>query len=289
MSSSILFLPYYINQERLLDIDSILNGGYTEYSELSNTLSENIGKEAKGKASFFSGFRVFKVGTDVEGSIEKTDEKLSGNTKRIVQTATSMLSNVYTHLDSKGLFTPIREAQVGSFICEKVNLKINSAKDIMDQQVEMLKFVNSIPGASSKDDKKQFSDYSKMLKTMINVFPGEEIIDERDDYALFGIINENHLYQASKADIIDVELTCIGQVKRIFEDGTSLMKNTIFSRINDQDTKKAVVDFANSLSLDGFFNFDSVAITEIKNKPVYQIEVLALYQEVSLKKVIEDE
>lgn len=281
MSDYNLFLPYYINQERLLDIDSILNGGYTEYSELSNSLSENNGKDIKGKASFFSGFRVFKVGADVESSFDKSEEKQVGKTKRIVQTATSMLSNVHFQLSSRELLTPISEAKVGSFICEKVNLKINSAKDIMDQQAEMLKFVESIPGYSSKADKKQISDYSKLLKSMISVFPGEEIVDDRKDYAIFGTINENHLYQASKADIIDVELTCLGQVKRIYANGTTLMKNSIFSRINDAATKKSVIEFANSLSLDGFYNFDSVAIAEIKGKPVYQIEIIALYQEAS--------
>ena len=31
-----LFFPYYINQSRLLDIYAILNGGYSEYAEITN-------------------------------------------------------------------------------------------------------------------------------------------------------------------------------------------------------------------------------------------------------------
>ena len=30
-----LFFPYYINQSRLLDIYAILNGGYSEYAEIT--------------------------------------------------------------------------------------------------------------------------------------------------------------------------------------------------------------------------------------------------------------
>ena len=34
-----LFFPYYINQSRLLDIYAILNGGYSEYAEITTSIS----------------------------------------------------------------------------------------------------------------------------------------------------------------------------------------------------------------------------------------------------------
>ena len=33
-----LFFPYYINQGRLLDIYAILNGGYSEYTEITTAI-----------------------------------------------------------------------------------------------------------------------------------------------------------------------------------------------------------------------------------------------------------
>lgn len=33
-----IFFPYYVNQGRLLDICAILNGGYSEYSELQSPM-----------------------------------------------------------------------------------------------------------------------------------------------------------------------------------------------------------------------------------------------------------
>ena len=41
-----LFFPYYVNQSRLVDIYSILNGGYSEYSEITTAVSAEKSKGA---------------------------------------------------------------------------------------------------------------------------------------------------------------------------------------------------------------------------------------------------
>ena len=40
-----LFFPYYVNQERLLDIYAILNGGYSEFSEVTASTSTKKDKK----------------------------------------------------------------------------------------------------------------------------------------------------------------------------------------------------------------------------------------------------
>lgn len=41
-----IFFPHYVNQSRLLDVYAIINGGYSEYSEITSTL--NTEKTKKG-------------------------------------------------------------------------------------------------------------------------------------------------------------------------------------------------------------------------------------------------
>ena len=44
-----IFIPYYINQSRLLDIYAIINGGYSEYSEITSTINTENNKKANGE------------------------------------------------------------------------------------------------------------------------------------------------------------------------------------------------------------------------------------------------
>ena len=47
-----LFFPYYVNQERLLDIFAILNHGYSEFSEVSVSSKTEKNKKDAAEASF---------------------------------------------------------------------------------------------------------------------------------------------------------------------------------------------------------------------------------------------
>ena len=79
-------------------------------------------------------------------------------------------------------------------------------------------------------------------------------------------------------DIIDTELKCLAQVKRIYPEGTELMKNTIFSKFRDKKAKQVFIDKMSSFSEQDFYDFDVVVIPTIEEKPVYQVEIIALYQ-----------
>lgn len=56
------------------------------------------------------------------------------------------------------------------------------------------------------------------------------------------------------------------------------MKNTTFTRIKDANMKKAFIEAMMGLSNQETYDFDVVAIPSIHGKPVYQIEIIALYQ-----------
>ena len=71
---------------------------------------------------------------------------------------------------------------------------------------------------------------------------------------------------------------CLAQVKRVFPDGTELMKNTIFTKVKDVAAKEKLISAVSQLVDGTIFDFEATAVPSIKGKPVYQIEIIALYQ-----------
>ena len=66
-----LFFPYYINQSRLLDIYAILNGGYSEYSEITTTVSVQKSKSGKVDGQANGGFKLVNLGGTLSGNLER--------------------------------------------------------------------------------------------------------------------------------------------------------------------------------------------------------------------------
>lgn len=56
------------------------------------------------------------------------------------------------------------------------------------------------------------------------------------------------------------------------------MKNTIFTKIKDVSAKQAFIDSLAKIAEGDLFDFEAVAISSINTKPVYQLEIIALYQ-----------
>lgn len=275
----ILFFPYYVNQSRLLDIYAILNGGYSEYEEISVINTKSDKKEVKGQVSASAGFKIFKISGGSEVGAEKDRSSSEGSSTKKVQTVTSILSIVIDSLNNKNRLRPVDEANTGSFILIPVNLKINSVKNMFDELTEIIDLVDVAKKAGAKIenfnlDKSQYKAITNSIKTIFN---GQEILYENDNYAVFGNIYDENLYQATLDDIIDSNLMCLAQIKRVFPEGTELMRNTVFNKVKDKSIKSQFSDIMNSFG-DDSFSFRSTSVLSISDKPVYQIEIIALYQ-----------
>lgn len=181
-------------------------------------------------------------------------------------------------MSEKGYLLEINNAKPGNFICVDVSLSINSINNMIEEVEEIVKLLESIKKIDSSiniPDKSKMKDLKNVVKVL---FGGQEVLFQKEDYAILSSVNENNLYQSSLNDIIDTELKCLAQVKRIYPKGTELMKNTIFSKFKDKKTKNSFIDKMTSFSKQDFYNFDVVVIPSIEEKPVYQIEIIALYQ-----------
>ena len=275
-----LFFPYYVNQGRLLDIYAILNGGYSEYAEITTAISNEKTHSGKAEVNGNGGFKLFNFGTTLGGSIDNVNAQSTENKEKRVQTVTSVLSMVMNILSSKGYLRDIMQSRPGDFVRIPVNLSINSIKALMTELSEVIALSDSASkqckGTGNNGiSKKEVDNLVKQVKTL---FDGEEIIFETEDYAIIGSITDNCLYQGSRSDLIGTELMCLAQVKRVFPEGTELMKNTVFSKMKDESIKQGIIDSMANLSSTGNYEFSAVAVPSIKGKPVYQLEIIALYQ-----------
>lgn len=275
-----LFFPYYINQGRLLDIYAILNNGYSEYSEITTAVNEENSKSRRGEANGTGGFKLFNFGASVSAQFDKKGVEQNEHKEKKVQTVTSVLSIVKSSLEERGYLKNILESASGDFVCIPVVLKINSIKSLLIEISEILKLTENMKecGVEVEGAIKDKKDIDKMLKAIQVLFGGEEILFETETYAIIGNIFDSHLYQAIRADIINTKLTCLAQVKRVFPNGTELMKNTMFTKIRNVEAKESLISAISKLVDGNVFDFETTVVPSIKNKPVYQLEIIALYQ-----------
>ena len=275
-----ILFPYYINQSRLLDIYSILNGGYSEYEEITTNVVSEKNKSGKAELSISGGFKLFNIGGQASAEVCDKDGTSNENREKKVQTVTSILSTVIRMFTKEGYIKDIKEANTGNFVCLPVNLQINSIKYLFSEFSTLIKLMDEMRkinidiGISSKEIK----EFDKFMKTFQIMFEGEEIIYEENNFAIVGNIIDTNLYQAVRSDLIDTELKCFAQIKRVFPEGTELMKNTIFSKIMDADAKISLIDTMRDIACSNDFSFEATAVPSIKGKPVYQLEIIALYQ-----------
>ena len=275
-----LFFPYYINQSRLLDIYAILNGGYSEYAEITTGVSTEKTKSGKFNGQASGGFKLVNLGGTLNGELAKTNGESRENREKKVQTITSILSMVKSSLADKGYLVDLLKAEPGNFVCLPVNLQINSIKSLLAEMTDILKLINNMQkvGVQIQWNKQDIKKYEDFLKSIQILFAGEEILFKTDEFAITGNILDENLYQGNRSDLINVNLTCLAQVKRVFPNGTELMKNTIFTKIKDANAKDKLITSMQSLTSGEIFDFEAKAVSSIKNKPVYQLEIIALYQ-----------
>lgn len=275
-----VFFPYYVNRGRLFDIYSVLNYGYAEYEEITQTDTIAKQKNDKGQVSIEAGFKLFKFGGTAGDEKTQKDEKGQQHTIKRVQTIASMLRLVIDEMREQKLLQDISSAKEGDFIeLENISFQLNSLKTLIGEIDEVVKIIDLMPNngldATTKKSVKDYANISKAIKTLGN---GEEAVYESNDFALVGTIFDECLYQSVKSDLICSPFSCLVQIKRIYPEGTTLMKNTIFNHIRDQKMKKTFIDAINALLKSKEMSFDSSVISEITGKKVYQIEIIAMYK-----------
>lgn len=277
MNKSRPFTPYYINQNRLFDLYSILNRGYSEYEEI--TIQSSDAKKATGKVDTTAsgGFKLIKISGGVEGECEHKELQSSGTTIKRVQTVTSILGNVLEEMATKKYIQKIGDCKQDDFFEGTVNFTLNSLKKLLDILKDIVGLTASMSsiGVTAKIPytKKQIEDITKAFTFL---FGGLEVFYETDEYAVIANLNENCLYLSNLDDILNTDIFCFGQIKKIYPNGTNLLKNTTFSRFKSAESKNDFISKIAELSNNDTLELGITAKAEIEGKKVYEVEIISL-------------
>ena len=289
-----VFFPYYVNQPRLIDLFSLLNDGYSEYEEISVNSDKGVKTGKRADAQIQGGFKLFNLGGNAGVSREKNVSASRASTEKRVQTVPSMLGLTIKAMKTRGLlivegFESPENITTGAFVLPYVKLKINSVKSFMTEMEDLLKLANNMTAFASdqvngkRSAKNTDLDQMKTMNEVVKQLVGtEEVISLSDKFALVGNIYDDNLYQASRQDLIGTDLRCLAQVKRIFIDGAPLLRNTMFAKLNNPKAKEEFVKTFERFSDGDVYNFEATVVTQIQNKPVYELELVALYLETQL-------
>ena len=275
-----LIIPYYVNQGRLLDIYSILNHGYEEYEEITTSISSENMKEGKASVNGGLDFKIFKFGGNVSGTNTAKDGGEQAIKSKKVQTVTSLLEAVLSNLSQKKILKTLPSNDEGAFIEIPVKFQYNSLIGLIEQIEELLNLQTSISAitgksSNSKTTQKQIGDIKKSFKIL---FGGMEVVYDSGDYAIIGKILDNNMYMSNKEDLVNTSLKCFCKIKKVYLNGTNLMKNTIFTRLKDKSLKDGLVNLVKEMGDNKSYSFEVTAISEINDKPVYEVEIIALYK-----------
>lgn len=274
-----LFFPYYVNKGRLLDIYAILNQGYSEYEEITSSIASEKQKVDKGEMSIGASFKLFNFGGTASDEKTKTNTENNQSTEKKIQTITSTLKIVLDEMRDKKYLCSLEESEDGDFVeLNSISFQINSIKMLIDEIEEILKLYGDLKAFNSREIKTAVGQFKNVSKTIRTMFNGEEVLFETEDYAIVGNIFDEFIYQSIKSDLINSKYRCLCQIKRIYPEGTSLMRNTIFSKIKDKSYKDNVITAVQEVCSENGYEFNSTAIAAIENKKVYEIEIIALYK-----------
>lgn len=75
MKNDNLFLPVYINKDRLLDINSILFDGYSDFSEMTLESNNNTKKNNNSNINGSAGMKIFNLSSDIQDAQVDTQTK----------------------------------------------------------------------------------------------------------------------------------------------------------------------------------------------------------------------
>lgn len=280
-TSSRVFLPIYIDKNKLLDINSILFDGYSEFAETTLENENNNKKDTKANVKAGAGLSIFKIGSNLEANENSVmaDKKIT-SLKR-VQTTSSLLSNTINILNDKKILNS-KDIKVGHFIEVTGIFKNNSICDLLDQLNEMMTFGEL---ASKLDDKtksttdcRNAKDIIKQVKQIIkrkNDLERELVYETNDNIYVIHILTDS-IYNSSIDNIYNNELTFFGQVKNVSND-YRFFSDTQLSRFNkDQLTK--FIDSIKTLIQTDFYTVDFELLKDSNGKNTIEIDIIAIYR-----------
>lgn len=218
MKNDNLFLPVYINKDRLLDINSILFDGYSDFSEMTLESNNDSKKNNKANINGTAGMKIFNLSSDLEDVKIDSESKKEKITLKKVQTTSSLLASTLKILKNKRLIK-VGSFSIGDFVEITGVFKNNSICDLLEQFTEMMSFAE-LASKLSNDKSNELSktkDQIKQVKQMIKRKDDleRELVYETPNEIYVIHLLTNNIYNSSIDNIYNNKLTYFCQVKNI--------------------------------------------------------------------------
>lgn len=270
-----LFIPLYIDKVKLFDLNSIINGGFNEFNEISLSTDNNANSELKGKM----GFNLFRLNGNIESNISRLNSKKTSQNSKYIQTAASMLSNIYNYLREHKKIKDIKSAQIGDFVELDMVFISNSIIEFLGNCYTLIEFANKAVKLE-KNNKNNFNldKELKMVNSIINLVDNNDNIVEyvgEDDERIYVIyLNKDYLYHTQLERIDNQKLKYLVQVVNITTE-YNFCNDTVLSKINAKIIKD-FVDSIKSLSKQDIFSKSLNLKTETYGKDVMIFDVISV-------------
>ena len=277
------FLPVYINKTKLLDINSILFDGYSEFSEVNYHNEEVKNSTQKGKVNAGVGMSIFNLGSHLESESLKNNNVISNVSLKRIQTSSSLLANTIKILKKNRMLKYV-PSKAGELIEIKGEFKNNSLIDLLEQISEMTnlaKLASKLKG-TNEDSKKcnNMIDDIRTLKQMLSSKSGNksELVFETKSIIYVAKIDDSCLYNCDLNDIYNNQLYFLGQIKGMYKK-YKFFSDTPLSKFNPKQIDE-FIDGLKPVVENGIFDIDFEVMTNNNEKTVVELDIVAIYRKI---------
>ena len=270
-----LFIPLYIDKVKLFDLNSIINGGFNEFNEI--TISSNNSKDSSVDLS--SGFNLFKINSKISYNRGKeNDNKITGSGKYI-QTSASMLSNVYSELEKDKIKKNINNCKIGDFVDLNLKFSVNSVLEVLKKIKLALEFGESaIKLDKSSEEKFNVKEEKKAVNLLINLIENTdnivELVCETNEYFFVTYLKKDCLYYTELERINGVNLNYFAQIVDI-KDEYVFCNDNILSEFSGNQVKE-IIESINELGKLDFFSKNLNLVTSSNNKKIVLLDLISI-------------
>lgn len=270
-----LFIPMYIDKVKLFDLNSIINGGFNEFNEISLCTDNNANAELKGKM----GFNLFKLNGNIESGISRFRNKKVSENAKYIQTSASMLSNIYSYLKENKKIKSIRDCKIGDFVELNMAFNSNSIIEFLKDCHTLMDFANkTMKLEKSKKQSVNLDGELKIVDSLISLVDNKTNIVEyvgEDENAIYVVyLNKDYLYHTQLERLDSQKLKYLAQVINITNQ-YNFCNDTVLSKINEKQIKD-FIDAVKSIGNQDIFSKSFDLKTENNGKKVIILDVISI-------------
>ena len=271
-----LFIPMYIDKVKLVDLNSIICGGFNEFSEINISTDNNSCSGIKANM----GFNLFKIDAklDAEAATSR-DKKVTGNSKYI-QTSSSMLSTIFSELKSNKVKNKIENCKVGDFVDINLKFNVNSILEVLKRMRSIMLFGDQALKFDSSKSKNNgnLNNEIKIMEKLIEMLNNNdefiECVSETDNYVYVTYLKKEYLYHTQLERIDGYSLNYLAQVVDIRDD-YNFCNDTVLSEFNSSYIEEFVKTIKD-LNKQEIFSKKNNLLTNNGGKKVVLLDVISI-------------